>query len=38
MVRRLMPAGAPFDLLPWEPCVHLGLFVHRCVIWLRGCI
>ncbi len=37
MLRRLMPLGAapvsvrpvPWDAWPWEPCVHLGIFVHR---------
>jgi SagB-type dehydrogenase family enzyme len=29
MLRRLRPQVGPFGLLPWEPCVHLGLFVHR---------
>jgi len=23
------PGRVPFDLLPWEPRIHLGLFVHR---------
>ncbi len=29
MLRRVMPDAMPFTLLPWEPKVHLGLFVHR---------
>jgi nitroreductase len=30
ILRRLMPdAGPPFDAFPWEPRVHLALFVHR---------
>jgi hypothetical protein len=29
MLRRLDPAGAPFDALWWTPQVHLALFVHR---------
>lgn len=29
MLRRVMPDARPFGLVPWEPCVHLGMFVHR---------
>jgi hypothetical protein len=31
ILSRAMPAPGrvPFDLLPWAPCVHLGLFAHR---------
>src|SRR5262249_6916621 len=31
MLLRTVPACAPipFASLPWRPCVHLGLFVHR---------
>jgi hypothetical protein len=31
LLERLVPrpGRAPFDLLPWEPRVHLALFVHR---------
>jgi SagB-type dehydrogenase family enzyme len=30
------PGGIPFDALPWEPCVHLALFVHRVVGMAQG--
>jgi SagB-type dehydrogenase family enzyme len=37
MLRRVMPCGeraaperpAPWDAIPWEPTIHLALFVHR---------
>jgi SagB-type dehydrogenase family enzyme len=37
MLRRVMPqwecepgrAPVPWDVWPWEPCIHLALFVHR---------
>jgi hypothetical protein len=29
MLRRTMPESLPFGVLPWESCVHLGVFVHR---------
>ena len=29
MLRRLLPAGPPWDALGWQPAVHLILFVHR---------
>lgn len=42
ILRAGMPEVAPFDLLPWKPCVHPIIFVHRVeglekglYIWLR---
>jgi hypothetical protein len=29
MLRRLRPAAPPWDLIDWQPHVHLALFVHR---------
>lgn len=29
MLTATLPARPPFDLWPWEPAVHLALFVHR---------
>jgi SagB-type dehydrogenase family enzyme len=29
ILRAAMPKASPFDLLPWKPCIHLVLFVHR---------
>ncbi|MFO0980293.1 MAG: hypothetical protein U1E76_00880 [Planctomycetota bacterium] len=40
MMARLVPqhgnAAMPFDLIPWRPHVHLGLFVHRVGGLARG--
>ena len=29
ILRAAMPGVAPFGLLPWKPCVHPVIFVHR---------
>ena len=33
MLARLVPTherrGMPWDAIPWRPCIHIGLFVHR---------
>jgi nitroreductase len=29
MLQRIMPRAMPWDAIPWEPAVHLALFVHR---------
>jgi SagB-type dehydrogenase family enzyme len=29
MLNRLQPPGPPWDVLDWEPSVHLAIFVHR---------
>ena len=42
ILRAALPKAAPFGLLPWKPCVHPVIFVHRVeglekglYIWLR---
>jgi SagB-type dehydrogenase family enzyme len=42
ILRAAMPRASPFGLLPWKPCVHPVIFVHRVeglekglYIWLR---
>ena len=42
ILQAAMPRAAPFGLLPWKPCVHPVIFVHRVeglekglYIWLR---
>lgn len=29
MMRRVVPGGPPWDVIDWQPGVHLALFVHR---------
>ena len=29
MLARTLPGHPPFDALPWQPAIHLALFVHR---------
>ncbi len=29
MLQRLLPGQPPFTALPWQPAIHLALFVHR---------
>jgi hypothetical protein len=31
MLQRLLPGQPPFTALPWQPAIHLALFVHRVV-------
>lgn len=36
MLGRTLPGGVPWDAVPWQPRIHLGLFVHRVKPLPRG--